>query len=160
MAAHLGVRIHGAEGRIVRLAPASQDEAFRPQLRRDGPHASGLRPGLVAALIERPAGAGGRGNVVDDAKAQALEPRPGDHRAVVAAKLHRRRNEPQARLDRKPLQRLTHHLVGRDAAGDDEGGRMTGNVAEGAQPDAGAVDDDIDDRRLKAGAEIGHIARS
>ncbi len=62
----------------------------------------------------------------------------------------RRRHEPQTGLDRKALQRLTHHLVGRDAAGDDQGGRMAGDVAEGAQADAGAVDDHVDDRRLEA----------
>ena len=54
------------------------------------------------------------------AEAQPLEPRPGDHRAVVGAQPQRRRDQRQPGLGAEARHPLADRAVGGDAAGDDD----------------------------------------
>ena len=94
-----------------------------------------------------------------EAEPQALEAGPGDHGAVVAAQRQRRRDELQARLDRKPLKApgaCAWFAATPPATTSAVGWPAISRKARSA--DAGAVDHHVDDGGLEAGAEIGDVA--
>ena len=88
---------------------------------------------------------------------QPLGARPGDHGAVVGAKLGRRHHQLDAGLEGDALQHLADGLVGGDAAGGDQRCRRV--VAFAEQPHAGAqpIEDDLDNRLLKRRAQISDV---
>ena len=116
-------------------------------------------PGCASAgdLFERPARTGREVERIGQAQRQPLGAGPGDHGAVVGAKLRRRHHERDAGLEGDPLQHLADRLVGGDAAGGDQRGRRAVAVAEQLQAGAQPVVDDLDNRLLERGAEIGDV---
>src|SRR5580704_18477205 len=66
--------------------------------------------------IERPAWPSRSVEPVDHAEPQALNARPSDHRAIVGAKLGRRRDEGQSGLGAQLGQSLAQRCIGRDSA--------------------------------------------
>src|SRR5580700_254298 len=66
--------------------------------------------------IERPAWPSRSVEPVDHAEPQALNARPSDHRAIVGAKLGRRRDEGQSGLGAQLGQPLAQRCIGRDSA--------------------------------------------
>ncbi len=110
--------------------------------------------------VERPAGPRREGQIVRKAQGQALDPGPGDHRAIIGAKRSRRQDELQARFAGKALKSPPDPAVGRGAACDHKRqGRSPDALTKRFQPGAAAIDDRIDDGRLERGAEIGDICR-
>ncbi len=112
-------------------------------------------------MIERPAGAR-RAVAVAAARnltrRESFEPSPGDHRAIVGTKRHRRHHKAGTRFFRGIEKRRADRLVGRNAAGNDERrGIDAGRGTELFQRQLRLDDDDIGDGGLKGGGEIGDI---
>ena len=91
--------------------------------------------------------------------AQALEAGPGDHRRIVGAQRHRRRDEGEAVPRAKRFQRAADFGIGRDAAGHHQ--RRLCDVgefaAEAGEAAADAVVQRVGDRRLEGGADVGDV---
>jgi hypothetical protein len=107
--------------------------------------------------VPAPARAGRKRKVVDHSQPQALDAGPRDHSAIVGAKSRRRQDELEPRAGGEPLQAAANHIVGGDSASHHERVGKAHLRAKHFQRVARAVDDHIDDRRLKRGAQISHI---
>ncbi len=109
--------------------------------------------------VERPARFGGCVHPIHEPERETLRPRPGHHRGIVGAKLDRWNVETKFLRRAEFLQSPPQHLIGGDAAGNDEGRLrvLTEPVAIERHSDLCPVGDDLGDGGLKARAEIGHV---
>lgn len=110
--------------------------------------------------VEGPTRSRRKGHVVGQAKPQSLNPRPGDHRSIVRAELHRGHDEMQAGLSGQPRQSPPDRAIGGDSPGDNQSRRMSILRPKGAKAAAQAIYDDVDHRRLKGSANICNVSRS
>ena len=108
-------------------------------------------------LGERPARVRRHGERIGEAEREPLRAGPGDHGAVVGAQFRRRRHQHGAGLERHLLQHLADRLVGGDAAGGDQRGRLAVLPAEDLQAGAQPVGDHLDHALLERGAEVAHV---
>ena len=93
---------------------------------------------------EWPARSCGKGQIVDKAEREPLDPRPGDHGAIIGAKTRRRQDEPQPGLAAKPHQRPAYGAIGGNPARDDHSVGMARGFTEKTQARPAAIDDRID----------------
>ena len=115
--------------------------------------------GALGLRVERPPWARGRVQSVSQSEAQPLDSRPGDHRAVIGAKLLRRGDHRQAYFAAQALERVPKRRIRGDAArGHHSPWRHSEALAEEFEPHAHAILDHVNDRGLKRGAEVVDVA--
>ncbi len=141
-------------------APAA--ELIRRGLKELAEISGELRLAVMRGLgigVEGPARPCRESHVVDEAEHEPLDPRPGDHGAIIGAKTCRRQDEPQPGLAAKPHQHPANGAIGGNPARHHHGVGMANRFPEQTQAGAAAVDDRIDHRGLKRRADIRHIGR-
>ncbi len=111
----------------------------------------------LATSDERPARARRHVERIGQAEREPFGAGPRDHGGVVGAQLGRRHHQHGGGLERDAVQHLADRLVGGDATGGDQRGRLAERVAKHAQAATQPVRHHVDHRLLKRRAQIGDV---